>query len=102
MPEGHDSRVARIVVDVRQACVDGFLSLVGQHFDAVPFVVKSRLEERKMNRCHRRCEDDVLRLVFFRKDRFVVRIRFDWRIGNLAVIHDEEEGAQADADSTEV
>ena len=89
-------------MNVSQACIDSLLSLVGDHFHAVAFMVEGRLKEREMNRCHRRCQDDVIGLILFGEDGLRVGIRFRFYRHGLAVIHDEEERTETDADGTEV
>ena len=102
LPQGHDGRIAGVVVDIGQARVDGFLALMGQELDVVAFVGEGRFEHGEVNRRHRRSQNDVRLLVGLREQGLVVRIGFRRFRARFPVIHDEQEGAQADADGAEV
>ena len=75
---------------------------MGQELDVIAFVFEGRHEHGEVDRRHGRRQDDVLFGVFFGEDRLFVGIRFEGVIFFRPMIHDEEERAQADADSTEV
>ena len=78
-------------MDVRQAIIDGFLALMLDHFDAIPFMVKGRLEEGEVDGRHRWCEDDVFFFIFLRKERLRIAVWFRCIVYGLTVVHDEEE-----------